>query len=257
MSRFFINFLMILGIIAVLNNNCFSQKNESDGFTKLALLKGKVVDKNGHGIPMIVILVYGTTLGGISQQDGLFELQVPENLLFGLLCWHPNYIKETFQVNNESKNYFTIILTESVNTIDFIKKEFYHSPDKIDNNLPKPTVKLEEEIIPDFFGFDEFPEYPGGENGFWQRYKNEIQILAETNRDKPNLKGIYHGTLLIGESGFMELLKVDEQMTKYQNNILKNFFLSFGQWKPVKWRGKLLEMEVKFVINFDLDLKNR
>jgi len=251
MNRFFIIFLMTLAIISLLNNNCFSQENESEGFTKLALLKGKVVDKNGHGIPLVIILVYGTTLGGISQQDGSFKLQVPEDQLFGLLCWHPKYIQETFPVNTESKNDFTIVLTERVNTIDFITKEFYYSRDNIDKNLPKPVVKLEEETSPGLFGYDEFPEYPGGENGFWQRYKNEIQILAETNQDKYRLQGIYHGTLLIGESGFMELLKIDQPITETQKNTLKNFFLSFGQWKPLQWRGKLIEMEFGFIIKFD------
>jgi hypothetical protein len=82
MNRFFIIFLMTLAIISLLNNNCFSQENESEGFTKLVLLQGKVVDKNGHGIPLVMIFVYGTTLGGISQQDGSFKLQVPED--------HPN-----------------------------------------------------------------------------------------------------------------------------------------------------------------------
>jgi len=251
MNRFFIIFLMTLAIISLLNNNCFSQENESEGFTKLVLLQGKVVDKNGHGIPLVMIFVYGTTLGGISQQDGSFKLQVPEDQLFGLFCWHPKYIKETFPVNTESKNDFTIVLTEKVNTIDFIAKEFNYSRDNIDKNIPKPVVKLEEEILLSFLGFDDFPEYPGGENGFWQRYKNEIQILAETNKDKPRLQGIYHGTLLIGESGFMELLKVDQPITETQKNTLKNYFLSFGQWKPAKWRGKLIEMEFGFIIKFD------
>jgi hypothetical protein len=70
MNRIFTIFLTTLAIISLLNNNCFSQENESELFTKLALLKGKVVDKNGHGIPMVMILIYGTPLGGISNQMG-------------------------------------------------------------------------------------------------------------------------------------------------------------------------------------------
>lgn len=251
MKKLFVVILLIIAIVCRLSNSCYSQENENEAFTKLVPFRGKVVDKNGHGIPLVMILIYGTPLGGISQQDGSFKLQVPEDQLFGLLCWHPKYIKETFPVNTESKNDFTIVLNESVNTIDFINKEFYYSQDNIDKNLPKPILKLEEWINPGFFGIDEFPEYPGGENGFWQRYKNEIQILAETNQDKYRLQGIYHGTLLIGESGFMELLKVDEPITETQKNTLKNFFLSFGQWKPLQWRGKLIEMEFGFIIKFD------
>jgi len=251
MKKLFVVILLITVIVCRLSNSCFAQENENEAFTKLVSLRGKVVDKNGHGIPLVMILIYGAPLGGISQSDGSFELQVPDDQFFGLLCWHPKYIKETFPVNNENKNDFAIVLTESVNTIDFINMEFYHSQDNVDKNLPKPVVKLEEEINPEFFGFDDFPQYPGGENGFWQRYKNEIQILAETNKDKPRLQGIYRGTLLIGKGGFMQLLKVDEPMTESQKNTLKNFFLSFGQWKPLQWRGKLIEMEVGFVIKFD------
>lgn len=251
MSRFFINFFMTLAIITLLKNNCFSQKNESEGFTKLALLKGKVVDKNGQGIPMVVILVYGTTLGDISHQDGSFEFSVPEDQPFGLLCWHPNYIHETFPVYSENKSNFTIALTEDINTIDFINKSFIRSQHKIDKSLPKPIIKLEFEEMPEFLGYNEFPEYPGGENGFWQKFTKEVHILSITNKGKSRVTGFYHGTLIISENGFMELLKVDEPVMETQRKTLQDFFLRFGQWDPVLWRGKPLEKEFKFVIKFD------
>ena len=132
MKRVFVNFFMTLTLITLISNNCFSQVNKSEGFTKLVLLKGKVVDKNGHGVPMVMILVYGTTLGGLSRQDGSFEFSVPEDQPFGLLCWHPNYIHETFPVDNDNKSNFTITLTEDVNTIDFINKSLIRSQHKID-----------------------------------------------------------------------------------------------------------------------------
>lgn len=251
MNRFFVNFLMTLGLITLLINNCFPQANKSEGFTKLLLLKGKVVDKNEHGIPMVIILVYGTTLGGISQQDGSFEFSVPEEQPFGLLCWHPKYIQETFPLNTENKSNFTITLTEDVSTIDFINKMFIRTQHKIDQSLPKPIIRLEFEEMPEFLGYNEFPEYPGGEIGFWQKSIKEIQNLSVTNRGKSRLTGLYHGTLMIRENGFMELLKVDEPVTENQRKTLQDFYLRLGQWNPVMWRGKPLEKEFKFVIKLD------
>ncbi len=251
MKRVFVNFFMTLALITLISNNCFSQVNKSEGFTKLVLLKGKVVDKNGHGVPMVMISVYGTTLGGLSRQDGSFEFSVPEDQPFGLLCWHPNYITETFPVNTDNKSNFTITLTEDVNTIDFINKSFVRSQKKIDENLSKPNIKLEFELMPEFLGYNEFPEYPGGENGFWQKSIKEIQNLSVTNRGKSRLTGFYHGTLMIRENGLMELIKVDEPVTETQRKTFQDFFVRFGQWKPVMWRGKPLEKEFNFVIKFD------
>lgn len=237
------------GFTCGFRNFGFSQENERVEVTKMVPLRGKVVDKNGRGISKVQISIFGTTLGRISGEDGSFEISVPEDQPFGLLCRHPGYIEETFPVNTGNKNNFTIVLTEAINTIDFINKAIIYTDNRIDKNTPIPVInpKVEEEgnIVNDY------PDYPGGQNGFWQRYTKEYQILSVTNKGKHRLKGIYHGTLMISEKGFMMLLKVDEPINETQQKTLQDFFLGFGQWKPMNWRGKPMNLEYRFIIKFD------
>lgn len=227
----------------------FSQENEKKEFTKLVPLNGKVVNKNGLGIPHVVIRIYGTTLGGISQEDGSFEFLAPENQFFALIGWHPKYIHESFPVKMNS-NHINIVLTEACYTIDFIKKEFHRSPDNIDKQLPKPMVILKEEEIIDFFDND-FPEYPGGGAGFWKQYGQEMDSFSIKNKGESRLKGVYHGTFQINQNGLMKLQNVEESISGIQKTTLQNFFLNFRNWEPVKWRGETLEQQFDFVIKFE------
>jgi hypothetical protein len=61
----------ILLVTFLLFNICVSQAQE--------LIKGRVVDPDGNGIPGVSVMVKGTTTGTITNMDGNFQLHVPED----------------------------------------------------------------------------------------------------------------------------------------------------------------------------------
>jgi hypothetical protein len=61
----------ILLVSFLLFNICVSHAQE--------LIKGRVVDPDGNGIPGVSVMVKGTTTGTITNMDGNFQLHVPEN----------------------------------------------------------------------------------------------------------------------------------------------------------------------------------
>lgn len=235
----------------------FSQEVQQDEFTKFVRFHGRVVDEHGKGISEVIVLVYGTSGGGISGKNGDFEIPVPEGQSFGLYCWHPKYIIKNYPVdcNNLNKK-ICLVLKETNCKIDFVREIYSCSPDEIDKNLPIPKIKLKEEEIVDFFE-DGYPNYPGGTENLFKRYKQEVLNQLKLGTKHKSLSGIYHGVFLINKDGLMDLVDVEERVTQNQKRELQDFFRRFGQWKPSMWRGKPVERKFDFVVNFKLDLTLR
>lgn len=235
----------------------FSQEVQQNEFTKFVRFHGRVVDEHGNGISEVIVLVYGTSGGGISGKNGDFEIPVPEGQSFGLYCWHPKYIIKNYPVdcNNLNKK-ICLVLKETNCKIDFVREIYSCSPDEIDKKLPIPKIKLKEEEIVDWFD-DGIPLYPGGIENLCNRYKQEVQNQFKLKTKGKPLRGIYHGTFLIDKNGLMDLTEIEERVTKKQEQEMRDFFRRFGQWKPSMWRGKPVERKFDFVVNFKLDFTQK
>lgn len=251
----FIRCIMILiclsaGFIDVV----YSQDLQDEEFTKFVTFHGRVVDEHGKGISEVIVLVYGTSRGGISGDNGDFKIPAPEGQSFALYCWHPKYIIKNYPVdyNNLSKK-ICLVLKEANCKIDFVREIYSCSPDEIDKKLPIPKIKLKEEEIVDFFE-DGYPNYPGGTENLFKRYKQEVLNQLKFVTNHKSLSGIYHGVFLINNDGLMNLVDVEERVTKNQKQELQDFFRRMGQWEPSIWRGKPVERKFEFVVDFKLDL---
>ena len=259
MKSLFIKFIFTLAIMQTVSMNCFSQKDIERDLTKIVPLNGKVINKEGFGIPKVLIGIYGTTTCILSEADGSFELLAPKNYSYTLVTHHPKFICESFPVKMNS-THTTLVLTDAIFSIDFIKKEFNRSADNIfDREPPKLMAKMKDEEIPEEslnegelieFFFDDFPKYPGGEGGFWKRYDQQMDSFLIKNEGESQLLGIYHGTFKIDKNGLMQLQNVYETISKLQKSSLQKFFLSFGNWEPVKWYSNVMEIDFNFIIRF-------
>ena len=83
---------------------------------KTKQIKGTVTDNNGVPITGVNVVVKGTTNGSVSDIDGKFTLNVPEN---GIL--NVSYIGfKTYETSLAGKDIFNITLTEDNQAIDEI-----------------------------------------------------------------------------------------------------------------------------------------
>jgi len=245
------NVLICVCLSAGLHNIGFSQEVQQDEFTTLVPFHGRVVDEHGKGISEVIVTVYGTTQGGRSGENGDFEIQVTEGHPFGLLCWHPKYIIKNYPVDyNNLSNKICLVLKETNCKIDFVREIYNCSPNEIDKKLPIPKIKLKEEVLIDFFD-DGDPNYPGGTAYLFKRYKQEVLNQLKLGTNHKSLSGIYHGVFLINKNGLMDLVDVEERVTKNQKQELQDFFRRFEQWKSSMWLGKPIERKFNFVVNFN------
>lgn len=254
MTRFLRCLFVFAFVSVVFSAIGIAQEEPKDEFTKFVRFHGRVVDESGKGISEVIVLVYGTSGGGKSGENGDFEIPVPVGQPFGLYCWHPKYIIKNYTVDyNNLRKKTCLVLKETNCKIDFVRETYSCSPDEIDKNLPIPKIKLKEEEIVDWFD-EGIPLYPGGIENLCKRYKKEVQNQFKYKTNGKPLNGVYHGTFIIDKNGWMDLVKIEERTTKNQTQQIRDFFKRFGQWKPAKWRGVALEIEYHFIINFKLDL---
>ena len=250
-AAFVRNVLICACLSAGLHYIGFSQEVQQDEFTTLVPFHGRVVDEHGIGISEVIVTVYGTSRGRSSGESGDFEIPVPESQPFALLCWHPKYIIKNYPVDyNNLSNKICLVLKETNCKIDFVREIYNCSPNEIDKKLPIPKIKLKEEVLIDFFD-DGDPNYPGGTAYLFKRYKQEVLNQLKLGTNHKSLSGIYHGVFLINKNGLMDLVDVEERVTKNQKQELQDFFRRFEQWKSSMWLGKPIERKFNFVVNFN------
>jgi TonB-dependent starch-binding outer membrane protein SusC len=109
-------------------------------FAQQLVIKGKVVDIQGIGIPGVNILEKGTTKGVVSDNDGQYTISVDRNavLVFSFIGFN----KE--EVSVEGKTVIDITLIESIENLDEIIVIGYGTQKKSDLTGAVASVKMEE-----------------------------------------------------------------------------------------------------------------
>ncbi len=141
MDNFFVIYIMcvmrffITSILVLIGFSCFSQ----------TLIKGKVTDEKNTTLPGVTILVPKTTIGTITNRDGVFQIKLPKNYKQIQLS---SIGYKTQIVNISSNKYLHIKLPKEVVKIpeimvmpkDSLLAMLYRAYGKIkDNYAPTPT----------------------------------------------------------------------------------------------------------------------
>lgn len=87
---------------------------ESPDKFKFVRVEGKITDEKGKPVPGVSILVKGSSKGAVSDNDGMFTIEVPANGT--LLISSIGYISQEVNVGSGSK--LTIVLIENQQTLD-------------------------------------------------------------------------------------------------------------------------------------------
>ena len=83
---------IIIAFLLILPVAVFAQKS----------ISGKVTDEQGSGIPGVNIYVKGTTTGTISDIDGNYTIEVPDEESI-LVFSYVGYVKQEIQVGDQSE----------------------------------------------------------------------------------------------------------------------------------------------------------
>lgn len=252
-----IKFLWAIPAIAIIVFACAKPdyRNESDAENAVSQLKkgekvirGMVVeDETGEPLPGVSIVIKGTTTGTVSDRDGTFALNTPENseVVFSYIG------KETVSMNTnslKSGNDEKVAMTDGVFHIipdKYFKGEVPPPPPPPGENseIAKSDDNNEGET---FIIVEELPNYPGGFPGLGQYvYSMQEKLAREKHVSGKALIGF-----TVNENGKVTKVKILEQDNDLAGKNAAMTVQNMKDWKPGSQRGKAVPVNMTLPIEF-------
>lgn len=110
---------------------------------RFVTIKGKVTDENGNTLPGVSIIVKNTTIGRTTDQDGLFELNVPAESKT-LICSFIGMKRE--EISIEGKQFLNIVLKEEAVSLQEVVAIGYGTMEKRELTSSVTSVKSKDLI---------------------------------------------------------------------------------------------------------------
>ncbi len=190
-------------------------------------IKGTVTDsETGKPIQGVSTVVYGTTIGTITDIDGKFLLKVTKDnaeIVFSYVGY------ETVRVIHKSGKDFKIEMKKSITEITF------------DDNS-KPV----------FFVVEDMPEYPGGVDALKDYITTNINYPRKAKEQ--NITGTVYVSFTINKDGDVTDVYIDKDRTIYPllDKEAVRVVSEMPKWKPAEQRGKKVPVEFSVPVAFKL-----
>ena len=226
-------------------------------------MKGKVVqEETGEPLHGASVILKGTTVGTISDENGNFTLVDP-NPKKGENGGYFTDVVISF-VGRETK-LITVSSVENeleITVPDIIMKEgvFVIDPDDFKapppppppsanqgNNIPAPPPPPVNSEEPIFFVVEEMPEYPGG---FYALGNYVTEMQRKLSKEK-NIKGKAQIGFTIDATGKVTDVKIMERDNGEIGKAAAAIVMNMKDWKPGKQRGK--PVPVKFLLPLEFN----
>ena len=238
--------------------------------TKSVKVTGKVTDENGKAMPGVSVLVKGTTVGTVSNKDGEFNLELPENRTVVL-----SFVgKKTIEVS------YSDIVSGTIKKGTYFRKYKMEtevveinpklSDEEIEKTLipitretntpppPSPAKKNGKPVIitvedkpapvkkPVFFVVEEMPEYKGGEIAL----KKYVDFKQKKIAELEGIKGSAMVSFVINEKGKVSDIKVMKQDNDAVGKAAAKLVSEMPDWTPGKQRGKAVPVKFSLKVEF-------
>ncbi len=242
--------------------------------TKSIKVTGKVTDENGKVMPGVSVLVKGTTVGTVSDKNGEFNLELPENgtvvlsfvgkktievsysdIVSGTIkngAYSQKYKMETKVMEINSK----LSDEEIEKTLIPITRETNTPPPP---PPPSPAKKNGKPVIitvedkpapvdkPVFFIVEEMPEYKGGEIAL----KKYVDFKQKKIAESEGIKGSAMVSFVINEKGKVSDIEVIKQDNDAVGKAAAKLVSEMPDWTPGKQRGKAVPVIFSLNVEFE------
>ena len=138
MNRKILKMLMVLFVLS--SHQSFSGEVVSESFIGIPiemaivgeqLVTGKVTDSGGEALPGASVLVKGTTIGVISDMEGMYQINIPDNIIDPVLIFSfIGFENQEIQVGNQTE--INIALGENLSDLDEVVVVGYGTQRKSD-----------------------------------------------------------------------------------------------------------------------------
>jgi len=245
-SEFIVNGTPPLQTNNLLSNSNISLPISQNNFE----INGTIVNENDQKpIQGVNIIIFGTTIGTISDADGNFRLMVHEG--DSLLLSHIAYRGIAFAVSNKNQDIGTLYMKRKKEELSEVVVIGYATESTNDlpstYRPPQRTVNQEDEI---FMVVEEMPEFPGGQNELMQFIAKSIKypVIAQQNR----IQGRVICSFIVNADGSIVDAKISKGVDPSLDSEALRLIYTMPKWKPGKQRGEAVAVEYSLPINFRL-----
>ena len=238
--------------------NTTNSNDLSDVTSDIAEITGEVVDEHGKPIHGVSVVIKGTTVGTITDQEGVFilKLRLLNDLVLSFVG-KETIIDDLAELRSRGqvrgKFHRSYVMREGVFNID---REVHFSapppppppPGRSEDRLATPVYAPQNSNgeVEIFFVVEEMPEYPGSFYALGQYIKGMEDKLS---REK-NLKGEVLVGFTIDEAGKVINITVLEADNDALAKSAIDIVSWMGDWSPGKQRGKPVPVNFALPLEF-------
>lgn len=218
-----------------INNSNLQTTNSDEVSIKV---EGKVVDEMGNPLQDASVVLYGTTVGTVTDQYGKFSIEMKKTDKICISYVGFATVVKDFNLLEQKDNSSTIFtMIKGVLNLNIDKIIQQGKP--LDDPKSDENQKLKNEEF--YITVEELPEYPGG------MYALAKEIKEITSKFK--LSGKIEVGLTVDKTGKnTDIYILGKVETKVQDDLIK-FFLELKKWDPGKQRGKAVPVSYNLTIN--------
>ncbi|QIA06366.1 M56 family metallopeptidase [Draconibacterium halophilum] len=226
-------------------------------------ISGLVVDEDGKPMSGVSVVIRGTTVGTVSDIDGSFKLEVPENASIIISFVGKRTLADTYSriiTGNKKDEFFNRKYT--------MEDEVIYASACFDMPTPPPPPQaktkslappppppappigtVEKTKLKDFekekevfFVVDDLPEFPGGSNALTKFVQNKTE--------KYNLIGKAKIAFTVNPKGKVTDVKIVETDNDKLGKAAAEIISQLPTWEPGKQRGKPVPVKYLIAVEF-------
>ena len=220
-----------------------SVENSSDEKFKLS---GQVMEHaSGKPLPGASIVIRGTTMGTLADEDGKFELTVKKDDVIVVSC--VGLQTTSVPVRNVSEN-LVVWMKEDVRSMNEMIVVGYASEEKPEPVKKETEQKKTEEMV--FQVVEEMPEFPGG-------MAEAMKFLARNMKYpvvalEAKIEGRVLAQFVVGKDGSISDVKVVRGVSPELDAEAVRVISMMPKWNPGKQRGKAVAVRYNMPVVFRL-----
>jgi len=215
--------------------------NSDDNSIKV---EGNVVDEKGNPLQDASVVLYGTSVGTVTDQYGKFSIEMKKtDKIFISYIGFASLAKDFTSIEIKSNTSTIFILKKGIINLDIDKILQQGKPlEDQKTNVTLDSKKGDEEV---YMVVEELPEYPGGKFALAQEISKSIQKAIQNSHTKGKVN-VGFTIDINGDITNVQALEKDNEDAAKEAIVIVS---GLKRWSPGKQRGKAVPVNYSIVIN--------
>jgi TonB family protein len=227
------------------------------------VIKGIVVQEDGKPLAGAAIVVKGTTMGTMSDQDGRFTLvDVPEDALLVItyVGFESKIMKPSFESDMKVEMVRKTFVTDTVQVPPpppppgskqmAVPPPPPPPPPAADKSTGTKKTSVPESEGEKYVVVEEMPEFPGGEKAMMSWIGSNTKYPAEAVKEK--ITGLVVVSFTVSSTGKVQNVKAVRSVSPALDAEAVRVIKSMPDWKPGRQKGQPVDIKYMVPVEFKL-----